>query len=788
MTLDIALVLGILGVALFLLVSGRVRMDVVALVVLASLALLGLVSAQQAVAGFSNAAVIAVWAMFILSEGLTRTGISDLISKLVLRLAGHHEIRMVGFVMLSAGALSAFMSNIGVAALMLPVVVDISRRTRIPASRLLMPLAYASLLGGMTTMIGTPPNLLISAALAANGHEPFQIFDFTPLGLVLLAAGTAFVAIVGRHWLPEIKPEIGRRRRSQRNLRRLYGLHTRNYEMRISVDSILVGKTLAQSRIGTATGLIVMALERDGKTELMPSRRTVLQAGDKLFVQGQLDRFNEFRRWSELVIEREAPVLQGLVSGHVSIIEVGVAEDSPLLEQTLSHSDFLERYGANLLAIRRGDIVRREGLVTVPLRGNDVLLLQAEPETAEQLARSTDFSGYRTVPQSELTDVYRLQEHLFVVRVPRESDLAVDSLRRSRFGDAFDFHLLGIFREGALMMFPPADAPLVGGDLLLVQSREEDLDVLRGLQELETIVVDTTSVLEGDRLALTEATLEPRSSFIGKPVRALDLRDRYGVELVAVWRNGEPIRSNLDNLVLKLGDALLILGPREKLRLVESDSNFLMLTRLGQRPQDTSKAPIAGAIIAAVVASVIAGWLELHIAAIAGATLMVLSRCLTMDEAYAAIEWRAIFLIAGMLPLGAAMEDTGAARLLAEATLNVLGPLGLWWVIGGLFIVTAIATIIIPTAAVVVLMSPVVLSAMADFGVEPHAAMMAVAMAASASFSSPISHPSNLLVMGPGGYRFIDYLKVGLPLTILLFVLTMLTLPVLWPSAPLAPR
>ena len=790
MTLDIALVLGILVVALVLLISERVRMDIVALLVLASLAVLGLVSAEDAVAGFSNAAVIAVWAMFILSEGLTRTGISDLISQLVLRLAGNHEIRMVFFVMISAGALSAFMSNIGVAALMLPVVVDISRRTRIPASRLLMPLAYASLLGGMTTMIGTPPNLLISAALSSNNYPPFRIFDFTPLGLTLLLAGTVFIAFIGRLWLPQIKTEVGRRRRSQRNLRRLYGLHTRNYEMRISVDSILVGKTLAQSRIGPATGLIVMALERNGRIELMPSRRMILQAGDTLFVQGQLDRFNEFRRWSELVIEREAPVLQSLVSGHVSIIEVGIAEDSRLVGQMLSHSEFRERYGANLLAVRRGDAIRRERLATVPMRAHDVLLLQTNPETADQLSRSSDFSGFRAVNQTELTDVYRLDEHLFVVRVPRESELTGESLRRSRFGDAFDFHLLGLFRDGALTIFPPADAPLVGGDLLLVQGLEEDLDVLRGLQELETIVDDATvpSVLENDRLSLTEATLEPRSSLIGKPLHAFDLRDKYGVEVVAVWRNGEPIRSSLDNLVMKLGDALLILGPHEKLRLIENDPNFLMLTRLGQRPQDTSKAPIAGAIIAGVVASVLAGWLEIHIAAIAGATLMVLSRCLTMDEAYAAIEWRAIFLIAGMLPLGAAMEETGAARLLAEVMLDLVGPFGIWWVIAGLFIVTATATIVIPTAAVVVLMSPIVLSVTADFGVSPHAAMMAIAMAASASFSSPISHPSNLLVMGPGGYRFVDYLRVGLPLTVLLFALTMLVLPVLWPIEPLASR
>lgn len=787
MTLEIALVFGILICALFLLVTERVRMDVVALMVLGSLAIGGLVTPEEAVAGFSNAAVIAVWATFILSEGLTRTGISDLIGHLILRLAGRSEIRMVFVIMLAAGGLSAFMSNIGVAALMLPMVVEISRRTRLPASRLLMPLAYATLLGGMTTMIGTPPNLLISGALSANGFEAFQIFDFSPLGVVLLTGGTLFIALVGRLWLPRKKIEVGRRRRSQRKLRMQYGLHTSSIEMRVAEDSILVGKNLGQSRIGSAAGLIVMALERDGHTQLMPSRQTLLEAGDKLVVQGQLDRFNEFRRWSELVIEREAPVLQSLVAGHVGVIEVGVAEDSPLVDQVFSHSEFRARYRANWLAVRRGDVVRRENLAKVPIRANDVLLLQTELDNVERLAHSPDFSGYREVTQAELTEVYRLQEHVFVVRVPRESALAGDSLKRSRFGDAFDFHLLGLFREGELTILPPADVPLIGGDLLLIQGREEDLDALRGLQELE---IDTENaaqlnVLEGDRLSLTEATLQPRSDLIGKPLTELDLRARYDLEVVAVWRNGEPIRSNLDNLVMKLGDALLLLGPREKLLLIENDPDYLLLTPIGQRPQDTSKAPVAGIIIAGVILAVLSGWLPLHIAAVIGATLMILTRCLSMDEAYRAIEWRAIFLIAGMLPLGVAMEQSGAARLLAEQTLDLLGPLGIWWVIAGLFFVTATATIVIPTAAVVVLMSPVVISAMTDFGVQPHAAMMAVAMAASASFTSPISHPANLLVMGPGGYRFKDYLRIGLPLTLVVFALTMLVLPVFWPVVPL---
>ena len=787
MTVDIAIVLAILLVALVLFVTEKVRMDVIALLVLGSLVLAGQVTPPEAVAGFSNAAVIAVWAMFILSDGLTRTGIANSIGNAVLRLAGRQETRMIVVIMLTAGVLSAFMNNIGVAALMLPVVIDVARRTRIPPSRLLMPLAYGCLLGGLTTMIGTPPNLLISDALSSNGFESFSLFDFTPLGGVLLLGGTAFVALAGRLWLPRIRPERETERRSQRNLRMQYGLQASSFHMRVPEDSLLVGKTLAQSRIGSAAGLIVVALERGGESELMPSRQTVLEGGDKLLVQGRLDRFREFQRWSELVIEREAPVLQGLMAGRVKLVEATVAEGSMLVSELLHHSRFRQSYNANVLAIRRGELVRRDNLAYVPIRAGDALLLQTNPETAEQLEGSSEFSSCREVGEGDLREAYRLQERMFIVSVPGQSVLAGDTITRSRFGDAFDFRLLAIYRDGGLTIMPEPDQPLHGGDLLLIQGREEDLDVLRALQELqiEPANLPDSSMFESDRLSLLEAALHPRSSHVGQPVTDLNFRGRYGLELVAVWRSGEAIRSNLDQVVLRFGDALLLLGPREKLRLLENSSDFLLLTSpLSQHPLDTRKAPLAAGIMAGVVVSVLAGWLPIYIAAVIGATLMVLTRCLTMEDAYRAIEWRAIFLIAGMLPLGTAMEDSGAAQFLAEITMNVLGSLGVWWVIGGLYLVTALGTMIIPTAALVVLMAPIVLSASADLGIAPQTAMMAVAMAASASFTSPISHPANILVMGPGGYRFADYLKLGIPLTVVTFVLAMALLPVFWPATP----
>lgn len=763
-------------------------MDVVALMVLGSLVLTGLITPPEAVAGFSNGAVIAVWAMFIVSTAMTRAGISKMIGYSVLRVAGRGEVRMIVVIMLTAGTLSFFMNNTGVAALMLPVVVDVARRTRIPASRLLIPLTYGTLLGGLTTLVGTPPNLLIADALAGAGHRSFGIFDFVPLGSALLAVGVLYVALVGRHMLPRRKPDEQTQRRSQRNLRQQYGLQARNFEMRVSHDSILVGTSLADSRIGSAAGLIVLALERRGNTELLPSRQTVLQGGDKLFVQGRLDRFREFQRWSDLVIEREAPVLQGLMAGQVAFAEVTVTEGSTLQGSVLHHSDFRKRYGANVLAIRRGDLVRRMNLTKVPLRAGDVLLLQARNETVPELERSSDFGALRKVGEQELSEVYRLQERIFVVRVPRDSSISGATLSQSRIADAFDFRLLALFREGELTIMPEADLPLKGGDLLLIQGREEDLDVLRGLQELE-VERDSTpayNVLESERLGMMEATLDPRSRHVGQRVADLAFRDKYGLELGAIWRKGEAIRSDLEDEVLQLGDALLLIGPREKLQLLERDPDFLLLTPLGQRPVDTRKAPIAAAIMLGVVIATLVGWLPIYMAALIGATLMVLTKCLTMEEAYRSIEWRSIFVIAGMLPLGTAMQETGAARFLAEQMMAMLGPFGPWWVIGGLYVVTLAANMVIPAAALVVLMSPIVMTVSLQLGFEPQTAMMAIAMAASTSLSSPISHPAHVLVMGPGGYRFSDFMKVGLPLTLVTFVTAMLLLPVLWPLTPLS--
>jgi di/tricarboxylate transporter len=283
---------------------------------------------------------------------------------------------------------------------------------------------------------------------------------------------------------------------------------------------------------------------------------------------------------------------------------------------------------------------------------------------------------------------------------------------------------------------------------------------------------------------MVEATLAPRSSMAGGVLRQLHFRERLGVQVLAIWRGGRAYRSNLRDMRLEPGDAFLVMGSRDRLALLQDERDLLILTPVVKDVYRTEKAPWAALIMGAVLVPVLFGWLTIAVSAVCGVVVMVLAGCLKMDEAYRAIEWRAVFLIAGMIPLGAAMQDSGAASFLAEGVVGFLGPLGPWPVIVGLYLITAVATTIIPTAALVLLMAPITLQTCGELGVSPLTGMMAIAMAASASFTSPISHPANILVMGPGGYRFIDYLKLGIPLALVVFLAVFAVLPIFWPLHP----
>jgi di/tricarboxylate transporter len=774
--------LAVLAAAMLLLGAGWLRMDVVAMLVVGALAVTNTLSATDALAGFGNPAVVTVWAMFILSAGLERSGVAGLIGRQVARRAGHSELRVTAAIMLTGAVLSAFMNNIGVAALMLPVVMDIARQTRTAPSRLLMPLAFSTLLGGLTTIF-TTSNILASEALRAEGLRPFGPFHYTPTGLPAMLCGVAFVAWLGRRLLPVRDTTRASLRRGAFDLGASATLTEQSFVMRLPRGSPLAGRTLGHSRLRSALGLTVVGILRDDQAVLAPGPATELREADRLVVQGSPEYLEELRGWQELKLAESSPGAEFLCTGGFETAVARVAEGSPLAGSTLREAGFRDRFGAQVLAVRCGGTVRRTNLPELPLRVGDELLALAPQEKLGELQTAPEFAGLRRVDPGELSREWRLQERLFVMDVPAGSRLAGRTLAESRLGDAFGLVVVGIIHGDGVRVMPRADQRLSAGDRLLVEGRTEDLAVLRALQalQIESDKPPGLRTLESAQVGGVEAILSPRSTLAGKTLRQLRFRERYGLLALAIWRDGRAHRAHIRDLPLRFGDALLLYGPREKLRLLAAEPDFIVLTEAVQEPPDTSRAGRAALIMLAVLAPVVVGWLPISIAAVLGAMLMVLTRCLSMEEAYRAIDWRSVFLIAGMLSLGTALQQTGLADLAAETLVNHARPLGVWPVVVGLYLLATLGACLIPSAALVVLIAPVALKTSVAMNASPHTFMMAIAMAASASFLSPVSHPANVLVMGPGGYRFSDYLKLGAPLTLVVMVVVFLVLPWVWP-------
>lgn len=415
----------------------------------------------------------------------------------------------------------------------------------------------------------------------------------------------------------------------------------------------------------------------------------------------------------------------------------------------------------------------------LPLESGDVLLVQARRAQLDTLRNNPNF----VVSSLEQAEVYQLHERLIVVGVPSQSQLVGKTLTESRLGDAFGLTVLGIVREGNTHLMPSPSEELMAGDTLLVEGTVDDLLTMHGLQslEIERQASPDFSELESEEIGLAEVVLSPHATLAGKTLGQLHFREKYGLSVLAIWREGQAHRSNLRDMALRFGDALLFHGPREKLKILADEPDFLVLTQGVQEVPKSQKAPIAFLVMFLVVVSAILGWLPIYIAAVAGATAMVLTGCLTMDEAYRFIDWRAVFLIAGMIPLGIAMQQSDTAQFIAQAMISAIGGLGPLALLAGLFILTGLAAQIMPTSVVAVLMAPIAVNTASNLGMSPQALLMTVAVSSSASFMSPVGHPANVLVMGPGGYRFIDYMKIGGPLTVVILAVVLLVLPIFWP-------
>ena len=782
MTPEIIMVLSILVGVVILFVTEIVRLDLTALIVLVALVFTGLVQPEQALSGFSNPAVVTVWAMFILSTGLTRTGVSSMIGIALLRFAKKGGGKLVATLMTVTALLSAVMNNTGVAAMFLPITMEIAKRTKQPPSRLLLPMAQGCLLGGLILLIGTASNLVVRDAMREAGYTPLGIFDFAPGGLIILLISVFYMGVFGWRHLPirqttqsisYMNGQNGETDLSQYELEERFAL------LKIPQGSLLHGKSLQESRIGRALGLNILNIKRNDPGVISAEPNAILENGDQLLTLGRLERIREISQSPTFTIENDRHVLEHLVVGDVGLAEFEVATDSALIEKTLADLDFRNFYHVNVLAIQQQDIIRRTNLQDIILEPGNIIVIQG---TAENLNHFENFFRFRRLNLKEM-EYYHLEDRLLTIRIPAGSSFVGHTLSETRLGEAYGLAVLSINPDDDQWKIAEADTMLKPGDLLLVGGKPIDIDVVKGLSTLEIeekVKIDLSSLEEGP-LQIIEVMLSPYSRFAGKTLRDINFREKFGVSVLAIWRGDHSFRSNLGNIPLNYGDALLCYGEQERFKTLATERDFVVLSMEAQEKPRFKKAPLAAIIMVGVILSSISLGIPIAIAAIAGSILMVISGALSMDEAYQGIDWKSIFLIAAMLPLGIAMQQSGAADLLGHWIVQILGNYGPSAILLGFMVLSMLATQAMPSPVVAVIISPVALNTAFTLGISPYPFMLGIAYALAAAFISPVAVPANVLVMSPGGYRYSDYIRHGLPISLTVLVVSILLLPILFP-------
>ena len=553
--------------------------------------------------------------------------------------------------------------------------------------------------------------------------------------------------------------------------------------MKVAADSPLAGRPLDASGLSRSLGLSVLSIKRGSETITELDASTLIESNDILTVQGRLEDFRELLRWQAFEMASGKEIFEILSHQKIALMSVTLAADSPLVGLTIGESDFRRRFGAHILEVRRPTRTHRSSLAKLRLRAGETLLLQGRRRSIAKLTECSDFSHTDMISEQAVGELDLDSGSLVELIIPAESQLVGMSISESGLGDRLSLDIIGIARKGGSIYFPDPDEKFRTGDQLLTLCQSGDPRPPARHPEPRTSRGNRhrRGTAETERSGFAEATLSPNSGLAGKTLRELDFRKNHGLVVRAIWRKGRAYRTHIHRIRLEFGDALLLVGPRENVETLADDPDFILLTRAVYKETARNAPWMAGlsaALMLAVVLSVLVGWLPIAIAAVTGAALMVAFRCLSMEKAYRAIEWKSVFLIAGMIPLGTAMQSTGAANWLAGGVTALASPLGIWGLMIALYLLTMLATTIVPTTALVLIMAPIAIEASDGMNLDPKLLVMAVAMAASASFTSPISHPANVLVMGPGGYRFIDYVRLGTVLAVAVMI-TVLPL-VMW--------
>ena len=612
----------ILALSAVFFVSGKVRSDIVALCALIALLVFQILTPEEALSGFSNSVVVMMVGLFVVGGAIFQTGLAKMISSRLLRLAGQSELKLFLLVMLATAAIGAFVSNTGTVALMLPIVVSLALNAGTTPSRLLMPLAFASSMGGMMTLIGTPPNLVIQDVLVQAGHEPLSFFSFLPVGLLCLLTGIVVLLPLTR-WFLSGKRKEDQAAASGKSLNELvkeYGLSDNLFRLRADASSAIVGQT-------------ILAL------------------------------------------------------------------------------DVRRRYGLNILEVRRGEVSQHRFLKTVTQK-------LASADTVIE-------AGDVLYVQGNAAEVNRFAEDFALALMDgHATEMAVNAER------SLDFYDIGI----------------------------------------------------------AEIVLMPSSDLINRRVKEAGFRDKFNVNVLGIRRKKEYLLQDLGRERMHSGDVLLVQGTWQDIARVSRENTDWVV--LGQPLEEAAKvtldykAPVAAAIMVLMVAMMVFDFIPVApvTAVMIAAMLMVLTGCFrNVEAAYKTINWETIMLFAGMLPMSIALEKTGASEYISNTLVSGLGAYGPIALMAGIYFTTSLMTMFISNTVTAVLMAPIALQSALQIGVSPVPFLFAVTVAASMCFASPFSTPPNALVMPAGQYTFMDYVKVGLPLQVIMGVVMVLALPLLFP-------
>lgn len=594
---DLAVLLTLLAVTIVLFAINRPRMDAVALIMLTLLPLTGVITVEEALMGLSDPNIVLIAALFVLGEGLVRTGVAQKLGDLLARRAGKSESRLIILLMVIVAGIGSVMSSTGVVAIFIPAVLRIVRNAQIPAGRLMMPLSVAALISGMMTLIGTPPNLVVHSQLLRAGFEGFHFFEFTLFGVPVLAASISYMLLTRRWLVPSTDEEVTNRKgaRSRPRLSQWieeYGLVGRVHRLRVRRASPWVGKRLEELKLRSTLGMNVLAIGRR-------------------------------RRWATAVVE---PSQQTVVQEHdVLFVDMG--------EATTEVDAVCEEYG----------------LFKLPITGSDYF-------------------------------------------------------------------------------------------------------------------ADTSQAV-----GMVEIMIPATSELIGKTAITSRFRSTYKLSVVGIKRGPTPITEGVQDEPFRLGDTLLVAGPWRAITRLRSDPNELVVLNLPADVDDVialpARAPLAVFTLAVVVALMVSGVVPNVQAALIGCLLLGLFRCVDMNATYRAIHWPTLFLIVGMLPFSTGLQKTGGIEMASQALLSVIGDANPTVMLAGLYAVTVLLGLFISNTATAVLMAPVAITLAAELGMPPHPFAITVALASSAAFITPVSSPVNALVVGPGNYRFMDFVRIGLPLS-----------------------